>query len=256
MNGYNKFQLNNALRHEPALSRDRSSTENRPLATAYLPYIRGTTDKISKSLKRHNINTVFGTNKKVGDYFKNIKDHIPLEARGVYEVPCGSCERTYVGETNRKVSARIAEHKVDIMNKNLKNSLAQHVYQSQHTIDFKNSKVLAREDYKPMRVIREAIEIEKREHALNVRDDGKRLNNTWKTALYNRRITPEHQNTFPPSTVIPHSISPPAINTSQSDNTSQSVITSQSTSESTSQSTSIISAIFGAITRSRSRMLQ
>lgn len=56
-------------------------------------YIKDTTDRICRILQKHNIETVFTTNRKLGDALRNYKDRIPLEELGVYEIPCGNCEQ-------------------------------------------------------------------------------------------------------------------------------------------------------------------
>ena len=41
----------------------------------------------------------------------NPKDKIRLENHGVYSIPCGDCEKHYIGQSNRRISARVQEHK-------------------------------------------------------------------------------------------------------------------------------------------------
>jgi hypothetical protein len=60
------------------------------------------------------------------------KDVILNEQQGVYEVPCGSCNKTYVGQTSRKISHRIQEHRVAVSNYTKTSTLAQHVAQDGH----------------------------------------------------------------------------------------------------------------------------
>lgn len=82
------------------------------------------------------------------------------------------------------------EHKLAVTKLDQSSTLAQHVLASNHTIDFKNTNSIAQTNKLESRIIREAIEIEKRDHAMNIRDDGKRLPIVWHTIVSDRKITP------------------------------------------------------------------
>ncbi|KAJ7309906.1 hypothetical protein JRQ81_007994 [Phrynocephalus forsythii] len=145
--------------------------------TALLPYIKGTTDKISKILHKHNIKTAFCTDRKIANILRNPKDKIELENQGVYEIPCKVCPATYIGQTNRRISARIAEHK------------NAHIKTTGHEIDFERTKLISKTEHFNSRIIMEAIEIEKHPNNMNKRDDTSRLPDIWKLALVNRRAS-------------------------------------------------------------------
>lgn len=130
-----------------------------------------------------------------------------------------------------------------------------------HTIDFKKTNSLAQIDKLESRIIREAIEIEKRDHAMNVRDDSKRLPMVWHTVISDRKITPtpishptliQAQQPIPPSTItqldINANLNIPTPSTSSS---SQSILPSHTPTNSTEPS--FINRI---ITRSMSQILQ
>ena len=185
-NGYQRKTIEKALNHSQKTER---KTETNKI---FLPYIKGTTDKIGRVLKRNKIDTIFTTNKKIKDILINPKDKIPLENQGVYEIPCKDCDRSYVGQSNRKISARRDEHMNDVKRKVTTSSLAQHVINTGHNIDFENTKTLHRCENYSKRIIREAIEIEKRPNNLNSRDDSQRLPHTWKHMLENCRIKPNN----------------------------------------------------------------
>ncbi|KAJ9600343.1 hypothetical protein L9F63_009356, partial [Diploptera punctata] len=114
------------------------------------------------------------------------KDNIPLESQGIYEIPCTSCEQSYVGRTNR----RIQEYKAAINRQEPTSTLVQHIKQRGHKIDLTGSRTLAKIDHEKSRIYREAIEIEKRQHTMNTRDDVQRLPSTWKTALAAHHVIP------------------------------------------------------------------
>jgi len=81
---------------------------------------------------------------------KQDKEDIP---ECVYKVPCANCDKTYVGETGRKLGIRLHEHKIEVESKTKraftrskrtaslmeysKSALTDHVNQANHTIDWK-----------------------------------------------------------------------------------------------------------------------
>ncbi|KAK4873011.1 hypothetical protein RN001_015040 [Aquatica leii] len=180
-NGFSKNHIRRALR--PRRNNNTEEDENKPDATAFLPYIKGTTDKISKVLKKHNIQTIFNTVKKINQILPNPKTKIDLESQGVYKIPCKYCDGCYMGQTNRRVNIRREEHRNAVIKQESTSSLAEHVRKTSHEINFDETKVIANVEHKTKRIIREAIEIEKLPNSLNTRDDTQRLPTAWKPAL-------------------------------------------------------------------------
>jgi hypothetical protein len=83
---------------------------------AFLPYIRGVTDKIAKVLKRKEIKTNFKPLITIRQRMKSVKDPIDQkQGKGIYKVSC-SCGKCYIGETGRSFQVRIKEHEADIRN--------------------------------------------------------------------------------------------------------------------------------------------
>ncbi|MBV2145233.1 MAG: GIY-YIG nuclease family protein, partial [Wolbachia endosymbiont of Pissodes strobi] len=115
-------------------------------------------------------------------YLRNPKDKIKLENHGVYSISCGTCNKTYVGQTNRRISARLEEHKLSIRNRQTSSALFQHHLNTGHKINLDSCKQIANADHFRTRIIREAIEIEK-SGSLNRRDDAANLPTTWKTLI-------------------------------------------------------------------------
>ncbi|KAK4887865.1 hypothetical protein RN001_004136 [Aquatica leii] len=180
-NGFSKNHIRRALR--PRRNNGTEEDENKPDATAFLPYIKGTTDKISKVLKKHNIQTIFNTVKKINQILPNPKTKIDLESQGVYKIPCKDCDGCYVGQTNRRVNIKREEHRNAVIKQESTSSLAEHVRKTSHEINFDETKVIANVEHKTKRIIREAVEIEKLPNSLNTRDDTQRLPTVWKPAL-------------------------------------------------------------------------
>lgn len=148
-----------------------------------LPYIKDTTDKITKILNKHNIDVSFTPANTIRQLFNSVKDPInPNLQKGVYVIPC-SCGKEYIGETSRSLNIRIKEHTVDLRRERTsKSSLAEHVHSSSQYIYMEEVKLVRKEEHYLKRKIKEAIEIEKRRNNLN-QDDGLKVRNTWKPLL-------------------------------------------------------------------------
>jgi hypothetical protein len=193
-NGFPNRLFHKAWNHKVANSKE----ENEEVwkETVYLPYIKNTTDKISQLLRHEQINTVFQTHSKIGEMLRPFKDKIPLEGWGVYEIPCGECASTYVGQTGRNFSMRKEEHMLAIKNNTKTSALAQHARDFNHIIDFEHMKPLAIVNHLTTRITREAIEIERRPNNLNKRDDSQRLPAAWSPIIKTIEVPPKS----PPST--------------------------------------------------------
>ena len=92
-----------------SLNKKNNDIKNQNLSTPKisLPYIKGTTDKISKILNKHNINVPFTPTNTITQLFNSIKDPInPKLQKGVYVIPC-SCGKEYIGETGRSLNIRL-----------------------------------------------------------------------------------------------------------------------------------------------------
>ena len=196
-NGYSNIQINKAFKTQQKRCKEKKNNvqhveyrngEEDQKKHVYLPYVKGTTDKIGRILERHNIKSVFKPQKKIMDLICHAKDKIPLSNPGVYKIPC-SCGAVYVGQTKRKISTRIKEHIRNVTNQDCeKSAVAEHSYTNNHTILFQETKQLARENHYFPRIIREAIEVKKHCNNFN-REDGYKLSKTWDPVLNKIKIT-------------------------------------------------------------------
>lgn len=198
-NNYKKHNIKKAIRqnNNPA---QRAREDNQTKEKTTLPYIRGVTDVIGRMLRKHNISTAYKPQTTIHKILGNPKDKKPLENHGVYSIPCNDCGKQYVGQTNRRISARVQEHKNSIRNKQTTSALFQHFQDTGHTIDFENTKQVACIKHYRTRTIREAIEIEKSGH-LNRRDDAQNIATAWKTLIQKQPPKNSQQRSDPKTTL-------------------------------------------------------
>ena len=109
------------------------------------------------------------------------KDKTPdLKKCGVvYQLKCGQCPDTYVGETARSFDIRLKEHRKTTGSRT---AVGDHIQETGHKLADDETKVLAREDQYWPRKIRESIEIRLRKPAMN-RDQGYHLPPVYKILL-------------------------------------------------------------------------
>ncbi|XP_018574492.1 uncharacterized protein LOC108913427 [Anoplophora glabripennis] len=84
------------------------------LATTYLPYVKGCTDKIGRLLTKRNMNTVFSS--------------------------------VYIGQTGRQINTGLKEHKSHLKNNN--STVAEHRADTGHTVDLSEANMVG-EDFGP-----------------------------------------------------------------------------------------------------------
>lgn len=150
---------------------------------AFLPYLRGVTDKIGRLLNKYSIKAVFAPSRKISQYLRSPKDTFPLDHPGVYKIDC-SCGSSYIGQTKRHISTRVKEHIKAVKNNDVhKSAIAEHLLESgaNHWIELHNPKVLSTERHYIPRMVREAIEISKYRN-FN-REDGFKLSSAWKPVV-------------------------------------------------------------------------
>ena len=97
----------------------------------------------------YRIRTIFKPITKLSTVLASGKDAVPArKRRGVaYEIPCGSCEHRYIGETKRSLSTRLKEHHRDTLPRNIlknpeKTALRKHAAQSGHAFNWDYARVL------------------------------------------------------------------------------------------------------------------
>jgi predicted GIY-YIG superfamily endonuclease len=149
-----------------------------------IPFVAGTSEKIARALRKHDVVTRFNCVRKIAEVLPSVKDSIPPGLReGVHQVPC-SCGKYYIGETCRSLNVRLREHQRAATKKQYKASaIAEHVWSEPgHKAIFEEGRVIAQEKRYFPRLIREAIEIRKTPNNFN-REDGYPLHGAWKRII-------------------------------------------------------------------------
>ena len=133
---------------------------------------RGLIEKVRRVFSSYGFSVCFKPHQTLRKILVAPKDRTKVEDQTgvVYCIPCGGCNKVYVGETKRSVGERIKEHTAKIAN-NL-SAVAEHHQKTGHEPDMDNVKVLCREDKLLPRKVREAIFIKKETSPTLNRDGG------------------------------------------------------------------------------------
>jgi hypothetical protein len=178
-NGFNARQIIRTLNRPP---RVRQPDINKPISTAFLPFVGPTFNQINRVLARHNIKSVGLPQQKLSSLLRPVKDNLELKTPGVYKIPC-ECGKVYIGQTGRSIGTRLKEHQRNIrLEYPDKSAVADHSINQEHRIQFNNTSILSTQTRYMDRIIREAIEIELHPYNIN-RENGFYLSKSWKPLI-------------------------------------------------------------------------
>ena len=123
------------------INSSQNSTSKKFLPT---PYIKGTSERIQKIIKPYNMFRCNSTSNTFSRQIISLKDKTSFGEKGgvVYQIKCGDCPNSYIGETGRNLKTRIKELEKDVQQVKLLSQVYQHHQKSGHNLDFDNVGVL------------------------------------------------------------------------------------------------------------------
>ena len=171
-NGYPSQHVNENW--QPRSSPHPSSSEDPPKATVVIPYIRHLSESIRRILTPLKVRTCFRPHCTLKRMLVSLKDHIPWNQRAgvVYRIPCGDCEKVYIGQTGRTLEHRMKKHRRALTSGNLAQSaLAEHAADRGHAIDWRSAEVVDSHQQFHQRCLLESWHIRSQDTTLN-REEG------------------------------------------------------------------------------------
>lgn len=145
-----------------------------------IPYIRGLSQSVRRSLRTDDVDVVFYNTHTVGRLYSNLKDTIPISRRSnlVYELTC-SCQAKYVGQSRQFLGERLRQHQYSLkrlkegkLNHGQHTGITQHIADNpDHNISFDRVKILQSESNYYKRLFKEALHIYLTPMSINLQTD-------------------------------------------------------------------------------------
>ena len=100
-------------------------------------------ETIVNQLERTGFKVSFTSGRKIGDMLKEKRKDKETDKSIVYKVPCGSCRKSYIGETGRGMEIRLREHKRDLRNHMEHSAFVMHAQKTNHLPNWDGAGILA-----------------------------------------------------------------------------------------------------------------
>ena len=135
------FIRRNIYRPTEADATNRNPT---PVTTLTIPYVKDTSETISRILQPYNIRAAHKLTTTFRHSLKNVKDGEEPNNRqgGVYKFKCSDCQASYIGETAKNRNTRLTEHRRATRNGDVNNHIAVHHQLTNHDIDWDSAPCL------------------------------------------------------------------------------------------------------------------
>ncbi len=196
MNNYPEWLLQADPRRKTNPERDRGKEDNKrkKIGSVIIPYVKGVSETLRRIFGRHNIQTHFKPTNTLRQLLVKPKDSLGKDkiVGPVYQINCESCEASYIGETERSLKARFAEHRRP---STTTSEVSRHIHTDcpNHNISLEETRILCVENRWFERGVKEAIYIRMHEPTLN-RDGGRyQLPPVWTNTLKVQASRPGHQ---------------------------------------------------------------
>ena len=134
----NNYNTDFVRRNSHSNTDSNTQTNSGPVTTATIPYIRGTSETIARTLQPYNIRVAHKPTTTLRRLLTNVKDKDkPGDRQGaVYKIKCCDYQASYIGETGRNLSTLETEQKRATRNGDVNNHFAEHHLKTKHQIDW------------------------------------------------------------------------------------------------------------------------
>jgi len=146
-----------------------------------VPYIKHISNSFKSVSKKFCCPMAFTIPNTLNIFIKTGKDKIDRSNRCnvVYRIDCRDCDASYVGQTKRRLTTRIKEHKNDINKKSGTLSVISSHRLRNHEFDWEGVQVLDSEPSWYKRIISEMIHIKMQSFGLNKQSDTDMLSDSY-----------------------------------------------------------------------------
>ncbi len=172
-NGYPLAVIEKYHNNSPSKQSDRDP----PDATVVMPYVKNLSESFRRILSHLSIRTCFKPRVTLRQILVHPQTkHQNIKKNGVvYEIPCGTCNKVYVGQSGRTLEHSMKEHQRSLTSTNCSyytSAVAEHAVHNNHVIDWKKAKVVDHRSSWKQRCIMESWYIAKQGNNAMNRDTG------------------------------------------------------------------------------------
>lgn len=126
---YSRMSYKKAIKEIMPITKEKSKFKT-------LTFLGKASDNIKSLLNKHKIKIAYKTNNSLGKIIKNNKDKTTKENKsGVYKLNCGSCSKSYIGQTGRSFKTRIKDHYDSFTKNNKHSTYADHLRTENHNFN-------------------------------------------------------------------------------------------------------------------------
>lgn len=178
----------------PSPSPDDDDVESTFVGYRSLGYVANLSEPLARKLKaRVDCKVAFKSQRPLRQIFTKTKDKISNlnKSSAVYQVSC-DCGQKYIGQSGRRISERMKEHKDNIRLKSPKSALAKHGLIEGHHFSFeeKDIKILTQESHRKKREFKESCLIfQNKNNTVNLRTDTRFIDKNYHTLLSPTKLT-------------------------------------------------------------------
>ena len=157
------------MKMKPSKRKQKRDSVNRHLVI--LPCVDGISERIARVMRKDQVPVAMRPVKTLKTLLVHPKDKQEQEITDcVYKISCASCEKSYIGETGRKIGTRLKEQKTEVesitskpftrnqrassLSEQNKSALTGHASHDNHVINWPASTILDRESDKSTRWIK------------------------------------------------------------------------------------------------------
>lgn len=146
-------------------------------ATVVISYIRNLSEAIRRILTPLNVRTTFKPHLTFRQILVHPKTKIEDDQKNgvVYEIPCGSCNQVYIGQTGRTLEHRLKEHMRALTAADFfynTSAVADHAIKNSHSIAWTQARVIDMQNNLRQRCLLESWHIRKEGQTAMNRENG------------------------------------------------------------------------------------
>jgi hypothetical protein len=156
---------------QPSHSSGGSGQSRPPLIP--IPYIKGLSERLQRVFKDHGVSIYHQPHNTIRQSLVSPKDKLDKMQKdnAIYQITCGHCQQSYIGETGRTLKVRFGEH---IRDSAPITAVTAHIQTTGHSMSNRDVKILDSEEFWYRRKVKEALFILDNNPPLN-RDRGLEL---------------------------------------------------------------------------------